>query len=97
MKSVPVIVGRIASVKAARVTQVRLNASATIIVPQKPNHKPNGSNQTIRHKQPSERRKRQRNEAYNVDQFLPEFPHRAPHHTLVHRQVEPIKPPWRPQ
>ena len=99
MKSMPVIVGRIASVKAARVTHVRLDAWTTIIFAHKSNHEPSCSNQTICQKQPLEGTKRQHDEAHKIGKFLPEFPHNAPHWGLSDRMSEPTKatlsPQWR--
>ena len=100
MKSVPVIVRRVAAVQAARVTQVRLINAVAMTISKHLNHKPNCAYAKVKHAEGFKLEDDKHSEAHKVDKFLPEFPHNAPHWGLSDRMSEPTKatlsPQWRP-
>lgn len=104
MKSVPVIVGRIASVKAARVRHVRNTNTVAVVSSQQSDNEPGQSETGIEHANHLEVktsfvRETQHEETHKIGKFLPEFPHNAPHWDLSDRMAEPTKatrsPQWR--
>lgn len=97
MKSMPVIVGRIASVKTARVTQVRFINAVAITISQQLSNKPNCAYAKVKHTDGFKLKDDQHSESYKVGKFLPEFPHNAPHSGLSDRVFEPTKATLSPQ